>query len=78
MAKKIYIGLLGLGTIGTGVARIIDGHQHKIKQVVGQEVVIKTVLDRDIDKCKTFFGEAVHCTDNFDDILNDEEISIIV
>lgn len=78
MAKKIYIGLLGLGTIGTGVARIIDGHQHKIKQVVGQEVVIKTVLDRDTDKCKAFFGESVHCTDNFDDILNDEEISIIV
>ena len=78
MAKKIYIGLLGLGTIGTGVARIIDGHQHKIKQVVGQEVVIKAVLDRDIDKCNTFFGVAVHCTDNFDDILNDEEITFIV
>ncbi|HEX5351677.1 MAG TPA: homoserine dehydrogenase [Trichococcus sp.] len=78
MANKIYVGLLGLGTIGTGVARIIGGHQNKIKQVVGQEVVIKTVLDRDIEKCKTFFGESVHCTDNFDEILNDEEISIIV
>jgi homoserine dehydrogenase len=78
MANKIYVGLLGLGTIGTGVARIISGHQNKIKQVVGQEVVIKTVLDRDIEKCKTFFGESVHCTDNFDEILNDEEISIIV
>ncbi|WP_107995947.1 homoserine dehydrogenase [Trichococcus paludicola] len=78
MANKIYVGLLGLGTIGTGVARIISGHQNKINQVVGQEVVIKTVLDRDIDKCKTFFSEAVHCTDNFDEILNDEEISIIV
>jgi homoserine dehydrogenase len=78
MANKIYVGLLGLGTIGTGVARIIGGHQNKINQVVGQEVVIKTVLDRDIDKCKTFFGDSVHCTDNFDDILNDEEISIIV
>ena len=78
MANKIYVGLLGLGTIGTGVARIIGGHQNKINQVVGQEVVIKTVLDRDIEKCKTFFGDAVHCTDNFDEILNDEEISIIV
>ena len=78
MANKIYVGLLGLGTIGTGVARIIGGHQNKINQVVGQEVVIKTVLDRDIEKCKTFFGESVHCTDNFDEILNDEEISIIV
>ena len=57
MANKIYVGLLGLGTIGTGVARIIGGHQNKINQVVGQEVVIKTVLDRDIEKCKTFFGE---------------------
>nr|WP_319219167.1 homoserine dehydrogenase [uncultured Trichococcus sp.] len=78
MANKIYVGLLGLGTIGTGVARIIGGHQNKINQVVGQEVVIKTVLDRDLDKCKTFFGESVHCTDNFDEILNDDDISIIV
>ena len=69
MANKIYVGLLGLGTIGTGVARIIGGHQNKINQVVGQEVVIKTVLDRDLDKCKAFFGDSVHCTDNFDEIL---------
>jgi homoserine dehydrogenase len=78
MADKIYVGLLGLGTIGTGVARIIADHQNKITQVVGQEVVIKTVLDRDIEKCQNFFGDTVNCTDNFDDILNDADISVVV
>lgn len=37
----IKIALLGLGTVGSGVLKIIKNNQKKIKQTSGEEIVIK-------------------------------------
>ena len=42
--NAISIGLLGLGTVGTGVVKIINDHQDKLMHQVGCPVVIKKVL----------------------------------
>ena len=39
--KAISIGLLGLGTVGTGVVQIINNHQDKLMHQVGCPVKIK-------------------------------------
>lgn len=47
MKEKLKIGLLGLGTVGSGVPTILQEHQEKISQVTGMEIVVSKALVRD-------------------------------
>jgi homoserine dehydrogenase len=47
---SIGIGLLGLGTIGTGVYKLLRDNGSQISQRVGNELVIKRVLERDQER----------------------------
>ena len=48
--KEISIGLLGLGTVGSGVVKIIENHQEKLMHQVGCPVKVKKILVKNIDK----------------------------
>lgn len=73
----IKIALLGLGTVGSGVLKIIKDNQKKIKQTSGEEIIIKKALVRNIEKQKNM-ADTVELTTDFTDILNDSEIKIVV
>ena len=77
MSKEISIGLLGSGTVGTGVVRVLKENAEDIAKKVGGRLAIKKVLVRDISKKREYL-EDVQLTDNADDILNDPEIDIVV
>ncbi|WP_338471928.1 homoserine dehydrogenase [Niallia sp. XMNu-256] len=76
--KEISIGLLGLGTVGSGVVKIIENHQDKLMHQVGCPVKVKKVLVRDIKKYSENGFQASLLTTDVDEILNDPEIDIIV
>ncbi|MGX7420564.1 homoserine dehydrogenase [Carnobacterium gallinarum] len=78
MKKTIQVGILGFGTVGSGVVRILKDHNQKIGQVTGEEISIKKVLVRDIEKNRGLISEGVELTTNADDILNDPEIAVIL
>lgn len=78
MGKKLQIGILGFGTVGRGVIRILKHHENKIKQVTGEELIIKQVLVRDIEKNRGEVSDGIELTSNADDILEDPEIDIVV
>ena len=42
--KKIKIGLLGLGTVGTGVYKLIRMRSDVMEQTVGTQLEIKKIL----------------------------------
>ncbi|UHA74346.1 homoserine dehydrogenase [Paenibacillus sp. 481] len=76
--KPIKVGLLGLGTVGTGVVRIVEGHQDDLFGQVGSPIRIEKVLVKELEKAR---GIAIHperLTDNAWDIVNDPEIDIVV
>ena len=73
----IKIALLGLGTVGSGVLKIIKNNQKKIKQTSGEEIVIKKALVCNLKKHQNMAKE-VELTTNYDDILHDAEIKIVV
>ncbi len=74
----INIGLLGCGTVGSGVVKLLKQNEYTITQRAGVNIQIKRVLEKDIDKCLQL-GIAPDCiTSNIEDILNDEEIQIVV
>lgn len=73
----VKIALLGLGTVGSGVLKIIKNNQEKIKQTSGEEIVIKKALVRNPAKHRNEAQE-IELTTDFNDILHDSEIKIVV
>jgi len=73
----IQIGLLGLGTVGTGVVELLEINKETIAKRLGEEVRIKKILVRNKDKKRTPLAEG-KLTQDFKEILQDSEVSVIV
>ncbi|MGM9925545.1 MAG: homoserine dehydrogenase [Bacillus sp. (in: firmicutes)] len=76
--KAISIGLLGLGTVGSGVVKIIDKHQDKLMHQIGCPVKIKKILVKDLEKDRGAAITREMLTDSVDDILDDPEIDVVI
>ncbi|NLU09962.1 MAG: homoserine dehydrogenase [Tepidanaerobacter acetatoxydans] len=73
----IQIGILGLGTVGTGVVELIEKNNDIIEKRIGDRINIKKVLVKNINKRRSSLVEG-KITDKFEDILEDEDISVVV
>lgn len=74
----INIGLLGCGTVGSGVVKILEKNQTAIAKKTGSEIRIHKVLEKDPDKCYQIGLQPDQVTSHFEDIVNDEAIDIVV
>ena len=77
MKEAIKIGLLGSGTVGSGVVRVLKENMEEITARVGTHLVLAKVLVRDKKKPRPYL-DGVELTDRVEDILEDEEISVVV
>lgn len=75
--SAINIALLGMGTVGTGVVKILTNNAHNITQKVGSPVKIKKILVKNPNKVRSVTPAAELVT-AFEDILSDPDISIVV
>lgn len=55
--KAIRVGLLGLGTVGSGVVKIIQDHQDKLMHQIGCPVLIQKVLVSNPDKKEMWMSQ---------------------
>lgn len=79
MVKVLNVGLLGLGTVGSGVPLLIKENQKKIEDITGTRINIKTAFVRDIESKQTIADKFnLNLTTSFTDILEDEEIQVVV
>jgi homoserine dehydrogenase len=78
VVKPISVGLLGLGTVGSGVVKIIENHQDKLIHQVGCPVKIKKVLVRDLYKERGVQIDARLLTTDVNEVINDPEIDVII
>lgn len=74
----ITIGLLGCGTVGGGVVKLLAKNRNEITEKTGSEIVIKKILEQDRQKCIQIGLTAEMITDRFEDIINDDSIDIVV
>lgn len=77
MDRPVTIGMLGSGTVGTGVVHVLKENAYEISQKVGVPVQIKAVLVRDTHKVRPYMKD-LHLTDDFEEILGDDAIDIVV
>jgi homoserine dehydrogenase len=76
--KKINIGLLGCGTVGTGVAKILIEKKDFISSRVGAELNLKYVADLDAARDRGIrFDEGVFVKDPFK-VIDDPETDIVL
>ena len=78
MKSYVSIGLLGLGTVGSGVVQLIQNHQEELQHQVGCEVRVKSILVRNTDKERDIQIGQTFLTSNPDDILQDPDIDLVV
>ena len=77
MAKKIQVALLGAGTVGTGVYKLLHRRAGVMEKTIGSELEIKKILVHNLEKKREGI-DANLLTNNWQEILNDEEIQIVI
>jgi homoserine dehydrogenase len=76
--KKIGVGIVGLGTVGSGVVRILRESAKELRQRAGVELEVRRICVKSLSKPRAVsVPKSLLCTDP-SKILNDASISIVV
>ena len=76
--KEIQVGLLGLGTVGSGVVRIITDHQERLIHQVGCPVKVTKVLVQNIEKERDVEVPSTLLTQDANEILDNPNIDVVI
>jgi len=76
--KEINVGLIGFGTIGTGVVKLLRQNEDLIAKKLGARVVLKKIADIDIASPREIKVNKGLLTQNAREIINDNDISIVI
>ena len=76
--QNINIGLIGFGTIGTGVVKLLRQNEDMIAQKLGTKLVLKKIADIDITTPRGIKINKNLLTTNAREIINDKDISIVI
>lgn len=76
--KVVYAALLGLGTVGTGVYKVLQWQKKEMRQKIGAELRIKKILVRNLEKAARKVEDTKVLTTEWRDILDDPDIQIVI
>lgn len=76
--KPINIGILGVGTVGSGTAQVINKNAAEISRRTGREICLFMAADRDTARAAEICGPNVLITDNAFDVINHPDVDIVV
>ncbi len=76
--KKINVGLIGFGTIGCGVVKILQRKAKRLEKKLGLSINLAVVCDLDIQSSRGIEIDKNILTSDAQKILNDDNIQIIV
>ena len=75
--REIKIGLLGSGTVGTGVITVLQMNKEIIEQRIGAKLTLEKILVRPEDMSRPIL-KGLNTTFDLNDILNDPSIEIVI
>lgn len=76
--KKIYVGIIGFGTVGAGVAKILIDNKEVISARAGAELSVKYIADLDITTDRGVDVNKNILTTDAQQVLSDPDVDIII
>jgi homoserine dehydrogenase len=75
--QKTKVAIVGMGTVGTGVARILLDHGDRTARHAGRTLWLEKAVVRDLKKARGIDLPKGVITSNVDDVINDPEIAVV-
>ena len=76
--KPIQVGLLGMGTVGSGTFNVLQRNQEEIKRRAGRGIEISMVADLDVAKAQALCAPHVKVVSDARQIIANPDIDIVV
>ena len=76
--KPIQVGLLGVGTVGSGTFEVLKRNQEEIQRRAGRPIQITMVADLDTARAQAIVGSAVKVVNDARQVIANPEIDIVI
>ncbi len=76
--KPIQVGLLGIGTVGSGVFNVLARNQDEISRRAGRGIEITMVADLDVERAKAIVGADIQVVNDARAIIANPDIDIVI
>ncbi|MFC4159346.1 homoserine dehydrogenase [Chitinimonas lacunae] len=76
--KPVYVGLLGFGTVGSGVAKVLARNAEEISRRAGRAIEVKRAAVRNIEKAKALAPADVEIGTDPLAVVDDPAVDIVV
>jgi homoserine dehydrogenase len=76
--KPIQVGLLGMGTVGSGTFNVLQRNQEEIKRRAGRAIEVSMVADLDVAKAQALCGSHVKVVSDARQVIANPDIDIVV
>ncbi|MGL6110406.1 MAG: homoserine dehydrogenase, partial [Rubrivivax sp.] len=74
----IQVGLLGIGTVGTGTFKVLQRNQAEIRRRAGRGIEITMVADLDVERARAVVGPAVTVVNDARQVIANPDIDIVI
>ncbi len=76
--KPIQVGLLGIGTVGSGVFNVLTRNQDEISRRAGRGIEITMVADLDVERARSLVGPDIQVVNDARAIIANPDIDIVI
>src|SRR4051794_17939437 len=76
--KPIQVGLLGIGTVGSGTFNVLQRNQEEIRRRAGRGIEIATVADLDTKRAESIVGGAARVVGDARQLIDDPDIDVVI
>ncbi|HSX92551.1 MAG TPA: homoserine dehydrogenase [Hydrogenophaga sp.] len=76
--KPIQVGLLGIGTVGSGTFNVLQRNQEEIRRRAGRGIEITMVADLDVARARAVVGDGVAVVSDAREVIANPDIDIVI
>ena len=76
--KSIQVGLLGIGTVGSGTYNVLQRNQQEIQRRAGRGIEVTMVADLDVARAQSLVGPGVAVVNDARAVIANPDIDIVV
>ncbi len=76
--KPIQVGLLGIGTVGSGTFHVLQRNQEEIRRRAGRGIEITMVADLDVERARSVVGDKAQVVNDARAVIANPDIDIVI